>query len=278
MAEQKQQQRISGDKLRAFIAASFEAVAIPRDDAKAIAQLMAQADINGSEGHGIFRLPQYIRRIKGGAVNPKANVTVEKTGPATAMVDGDNGMGHLVMQQATELAKTLTTKVTHLVQRAGKAPVHQVGEHREGHHARGRRHRRRHAGAVGQAQHVQVPGMHVAGQRPRRRDARRILSARRQVIAPLRTPDLLDVRGQARQGGQENLEADRSDGEQDGQQGDVHGRRRRLGEGRGSPERKTQLHPEKVVTAAAGTKAGSDRQPLTTSPAGEKWMTCSGRR
>ena len=33
MTEQKQ--RISGDKLRAFIASAFEAVAIPRDDAKA---------------------------------------------------------------------------------------------------------------------------------------------------------------------------------------------------------------------------------------------------
>jgi LDH2 family malate/lactate/ureidoglycolate dehydrogenase len=104
VAEQKQQQRISGDKLRAFIAASFEAVAIPRDDAKAIAQLMAQADINGSEGHGIFRLPQYIRRIKGGAVNVKPNIRVEREMAGMALVHGDNGMGHLVMKFATEKA------------------------------------------------------------------------------------------------------------------------------------------------------------------------------
>ncbi len=104
MAEQKQQQRISGDKLRAFITASFEAVAIPRDDAKAIAQLMAQADINGSEGHGIFRLPQYIRRIKGGAVNVKPNIRVEREMAGMALVHGDNGMGHLVMKFATEKA------------------------------------------------------------------------------------------------------------------------------------------------------------------------------
>ena len=32
----------------------------------AIAQLMTQADLHGSDGHGVFRLPQYIRRIKGG--------------------------------------------------------------------------------------------------------------------------------------------------------------------------------------------------------------------
>jgi LDH2 family malate/lactate/ureidoglycolate dehydrogenase len=104
VAEQKQQQRISGDTLRAFIAASFEAVAIPHEDAKAIAQLMAQADINGSEGHGVFRLPQYIRRIKGGAVNVKPNIRVEREMAGMALVHGDNGMGHLVMKFATEKA------------------------------------------------------------------------------------------------------------------------------------------------------------------------------
>jgi L-2-hydroxycarboxylate dehydrogenase (NAD+) len=102
MAEQKQ--RISGDKLRAFIAGAFEAVAIPRDDAKAIAQLMAQADINGSEGHGVFRLPQYIRRIKGKAVNVKPDIRIEREMAGMALVHGDNGMGHLVMKFATETA------------------------------------------------------------------------------------------------------------------------------------------------------------------------------
>jgi len=104
VAEQKTQQRISGDQLRAFIAGAFEAVAVPRDEARAIAQLMAQADINGSEGHGVFRLPQYIRRIKGGAVNVRPNIRVEREMAGMALVHGDNGMGHLVMKFAAEKA------------------------------------------------------------------------------------------------------------------------------------------------------------------------------
>lgn len=110
MAEQKQHQRISGDKLRAFIASAFEAVAVPSADAKVIAQLMAQADINGSDGHGVFRLPQYIRRIQGGAVNVKPNIRVEREMAGMALVHGDNGMGHLVMKfaagKAIEKART----------------------------------------------------------------------------------------------------------------------------------------------------------------------------
>ncbi|MCE2999224.1 MAG: Ldh family oxidoreductase [Betaproteobacteria bacterium] len=104
MAEQKQQQRISGDRLQAFIASAFEAVDVPRDDAKTIAQLMAQADINGSEGHGVFRLPQYVRRIKGKAINVRPNIRVERELAAMALVHGDNGMGHLVMKFAAEKA------------------------------------------------------------------------------------------------------------------------------------------------------------------------------
>jgi len=104
VAEQQSPQRIAGAKLRAFIAAAFEAVQVPSADAKVIAELMAQADINGSEGHGVFRLPQYIRRIKGGAVNVKPNIRIEREMAGMALVHGDNGMGHLVMKFAAETA------------------------------------------------------------------------------------------------------------------------------------------------------------------------------
>ena len=101
MAEAK---RIKAPDLEAFIARAFEAVDVPADDAKAIAELMARADVNGSEGHGIFRLPQYIRRIKGGAVNVRPNIRVEREAAAMALVHGDNGMGHLVMKRAADIA------------------------------------------------------------------------------------------------------------------------------------------------------------------------------
>jgi LDH2 family malate/lactate/ureidoglycolate dehydrogenase len=96
--------RIRAAELEAFTARAFEAVDVPRADAKAIAELMTRADVNGSEGHGIFRLPQYIRRIKGGAVNVQPNIRIEREAAAMALVHGDNGMGHLVMRFAARLA------------------------------------------------------------------------------------------------------------------------------------------------------------------------------
>src|SRR5687767_3551014 len=65
---------------------------------------MARADVNGSEGHGVFRLPQYIRRIKGGAVNVRPKIAIKREAAAMALVNGDNGMGHLVMRYATRIA------------------------------------------------------------------------------------------------------------------------------------------------------------------------------
>ncbi len=104
MAEAPSAARVAAPQLSAFIAHAFTAVAVPSADAQVIAQLMTQADLNGSEGHGVFRLPQYIRRIKGGAVNVQPNIRVEREMAGMALVHGDNGMGHLVMKFAAEKA------------------------------------------------------------------------------------------------------------------------------------------------------------------------------
>lgn len=98
------QLRVKADKLEHFTARAFEAVGIPAPDARSIAELMVRADLQGSEGHGVFRLPQYIRRIKGRAVNTKPDIQVTREAAGMALVDGDNGMGHLVMRFATEKA------------------------------------------------------------------------------------------------------------------------------------------------------------------------------
>jgi len=107
----------------ALIRDAMAAVGLPAADAAKVAELMLEADLTGADAHGVFRLPQYVRRIKGGAVNPKAAIKVEKTGPATAMVDGDNGMGHLVMSRAAETA----------VELAKEAGVAWVGAKRSNH-------------------------------------------------------------------------------------------------------------------------------------------------
>jgi LDH2 family malate/lactate/ureidoglycolate dehydrogenase len=87
-----------------FIASGLQRVGLPDDDARRVAQLMAQADQQGSDGHGIIRMPQYIKRIQAGGMNVRPRISVISERAGTALVDGDNGMGHLVVSFATRLA------------------------------------------------------------------------------------------------------------------------------------------------------------------------------
>ena len=96
--------RVGVAALREFIAAAFRHLGMPEGDAETVAALMAEADLQGSDGHGVIRLPQYARRIRAGGVNLRPAIRTVQERPSMALLDGDNGMGHLVMARAAELA------------------------------------------------------------------------------------------------------------------------------------------------------------------------------
>src|SRR5512141_1744149 len=96
--------RVSTAAVIGFIVDAMQKSGVPAADAGKIAELMLEADLVGADAHGIFRLPQYVQRLKLGSTNAHPNITVTRSAPATALVDGDNGMGHLVVARAAETA------------------------------------------------------------------------------------------------------------------------------------------------------------------------------
>ena len=96
--------RADYERLRGFIARAFAVAGMRERDAEAIAQLMAEADLQGSDGHGAIRLAPYLKRIRAGGVNLNPEIRVIRERSGMALVHGDNGMGHLVMKRAAELA------------------------------------------------------------------------------------------------------------------------------------------------------------------------------
>ena len=90
-----------------FTKEALLACGLPGADADAVAEAMIEADLTGADAHGIFRLGQYVKVLRDGRINPKPQMKVLQRGPATALVDGDNGMGHLVMTFATNTAVEL---------------------------------------------------------------------------------------------------------------------------------------------------------------------------
>jgi L-2-hydroxycarboxylate dehydrogenase (NAD+) len=96
--------RLPADHIAAFVTRAFVAAGLPKIDAEIVAGLMVEADLRGSDTHGVIRLPLYVRRIRAGGVNAKPNIRIVSDRPSAALIDGDNAMGHLVMRRAAHVA------------------------------------------------------------------------------------------------------------------------------------------------------------------------------
>ncbi len=107
IADSSAGRRFTADALARFIEAAYLAAGVPLQDAGTAASLMVEADLVGADAHGIFRLPQYVERIKAGGLNPRPEIAVTRTAPATARIDGDNGLGSLVVKRAADTAIAL---------------------------------------------------------------------------------------------------------------------------------------------------------------------------
>ena len=92
------------ERLREFSTRVFTACGVPAADAALAADVLASADLRGIDTHGVARLPQYHEMLVLGRTNPRPNVRVTRESPATALVDGDNGLGLVVGPRANELA------------------------------------------------------------------------------------------------------------------------------------------------------------------------------
>ena len=88
----------------AFTRDALLACGVPAADAEVAAKQMIEADITGFDAHGIARLGLYVGWLKSGRVKSKADIKVLQRSASTALVDGGDGIGHLVMTYAMNLA------------------------------------------------------------------------------------------------------------------------------------------------------------------------------
>lgn len=81
------------------------AAGVPRPDAEIVADVLIESDRRGIDSHGIGRLkPIYIDRIREGTQNPVTKIDIIRDRKTTAVLDGNNGMGHVVAKKAMEMA------------------------------------------------------------------------------------------------------------------------------------------------------------------------------
>jgi LDH2 family malate/lactate/ureidoglycolate dehydrogenase len=78
------------------------AAGVPREDAALLADSLVAADLAGTSTHGLSRLAIYVRRIRKGLIDPKAQLTLERERAATLAVDAGNGLGQVQAWRALD--------------------------------------------------------------------------------------------------------------------------------------------------------------------------------
>lgn len=88
-------------KLTRFSAEVLQKAGVPAEDAENTARMLVATDLRGIDSHGVAHLgPLYVKRIREGLINPKPNITMVSDASATAVMDGDRGLGFVVGRRA----------------------------------------------------------------------------------------------------------------------------------------------------------------------------------
>jgi len=92
------------ERLTGFAAAVLEAEGVPAADAGLVARCLVQAELWGHPSHGMLRLGWYVARIRSGVVDPAAKPETVVDQGALALLDGREGLGHVVTAHAASEA------------------------------------------------------------------------------------------------------------------------------------------------------------------------------
>src|SRR5215210_2864925 len=96
--------RVDSARLREFATAVYKSVGVPHDDAQLIADTLVQADLWGHQSHGVLRLGWYLDRIRNGVMKPVTQPAFTVDAGAVALIDGHDGVGHVLTVLATREA------------------------------------------------------------------------------------------------------------------------------------------------------------------------------
>lgn len=95
---------VDARKMLEFATAVYAAQGVPAQDARLIADTLVQADLWGHQSHGVLRLGWYLDRLRNKVMNPVTQPEFVIDGGALAVIDGHDGVGHVLAKLAAEEA------------------------------------------------------------------------------------------------------------------------------------------------------------------------------
>jgi LDH2 family malate/lactate/ureidoglycolate dehydrogenase len=99
--ETESDKRIDAIALRQLVTDTFLRCNMRADDATLLSDSLVEADLRGVHSHGVLRVPEYVRKLTIGGVNPLGSPFIAKDSGACLVIDGDNSMGQIGMHFAT---------------------------------------------------------------------------------------------------------------------------------------------------------------------------------
>ncbi|KAL9923577.1 uncharacterized oxidoreductase YjmC isoform X4 [Glossina fuscipes] len=104
MCESQKQELVSVNESRRFMIDCFKAFGVPQIHAEQQADLLVAADYRGHFSHGLNRLEYYLNDLSKKSTDGAAVPKILKETPATAWVDGCNGLGAVIGNFCMDLA------------------------------------------------------------------------------------------------------------------------------------------------------------------------------
>ena len=96
--------RVDHSRLRGFVKRVFKAAGLADEDAEVVADVLVTADLMGISSHGVQRVRRYVDGLLKCCVNPRPKIRVVRDHAAVALLDADNGLGHIAGVRAMEIA------------------------------------------------------------------------------------------------------------------------------------------------------------------------------
>src|SRR6185369_5144248 len=118
--ESRAMQRVRRERLETWAVACLEKVGVPPPEAKLVGSSLVQTSVWGIDSHGVLRLTHYLNRMTIGSISPSAAPVVMRTGPVTAQVHGQDGLGIVHSSLAMEVGIEMTHSSSVVVPHGGK--------------------------------------------------------------------------------------------------------------------------------------------------------------
>ena len=101
---------IRSSELMRFVQDVLVKAGVQSSDAHIVADCLLTANLSGIDSHGVIRLAHYTRRLKNGTIKARPALKFERTAPASGIMDGDDGLGHVITYHACTRAMEMAAE------------------------------------------------------------------------------------------------------------------------------------------------------------------------